>query len=142
MSGLSMNTVVVPIDFSDESIEAVDTALEIAGQASNIHLVHVLPDPGLSVPEVARSILENEERQEQVTQALRERLRDARYSGLQIVVEIGDPGQCIVDYAEKIQAELIVTPTHGRTGIKRLLIGSVAERVVRLAHCPVLVLRK
>ena len=137
-----MNTVVVPIDFSDESIEAVDTALEIAGQASNIHLVHVLPDPGLSVPEVARSILENEERQEQVTQALRERLGDARYSGLQIVVEIGDPGQCIVDYAENIQAELIVTPTHGRTGIKRLLIGSVAERVVRLAHCPVLVLRK
>ncbi len=142
MSGLSMNTVVVPIDFSDESIEAVDTALEIADQASNIHLVHVLPDPGHSVPEVARSVLENEERQEQVTQALRERLRDAKYSGLQIIVEIGDPGQCIVDYAENIQAELIVTPTHGRTGIKRLLIGSVAERVVRLAHCPVLVLRK
>ena len=73
---------------------------------------------------------------------VRERLADAKYSGVQIDVEIGDPGQCIVDFAESVQADLIVTPSHGRTGVKRLLIGSVAERVVRLAHCPVLVLRK
>ena len=45
-------------------------------------------------------------------------------------------------FAQEKHAELIVIPSHGRTGITRLLIGSVAERVVRLAHCPVLVLRK
>ena len=116
--------------------------MKITDQASQIYLVHVLTDPSHSVPEVARSILKKEEREERVTQALRERLADAKYSGVQIAVEIGDPGQSIVDFAESVQANLIVTPSHGRTGIKRLLIGSVAERVVRLAHCPVLVLRK
>ena len=87
-------------------------------------------------------MLRKEEREEQVTQVLRERLADAKYSDVQIVIKIGDPGQSIVDFAASVQADLIITPSHGRTGIKRLLIGSVAERVVRLAHCPVLVLRK
>ena len=48
---------------------------------------------------------------------------------------------CITELAAELKADLIVLPSHGRTGLKRLLIGSVAERVVRLAHCPVLVLR-
>jgi nucleotide-binding universal stress UspA family protein len=55
---------------------------------------------------------------------------------------LGEPAHGIADYAQDKKAELIVIPSHGRTGITRLLIGSVAERVVRLAHCPVLVLRK
>ncbi|HCK41739.1 MAG TPA: hypothetical protein DHW22_08920 [Planctomycetaceae bacterium] len=49
----------------------------------------------------------------------------------------GDPGHNITDYAKEIGAGLIVMPSHGRTRLKRMLIGSVAERVVRLAHCPV-----
>ncbi len=44
-------------------------------------------------------------------------------------------------FAEQLHAELIVMPSHGRTGLSRLFIGSVAERVVRLAHCPVLILK-
>ena len=54
---------------------------------------------------------------------------------------IGDPGHEITEYAEEIGASLIITPSHGRTGLSRLLIGSVAERVVRLAKCPVMVLK-
>ena len=57
-------------------------------------------------------------------------------------VQFGDPGHGITDYAEEVGADVIVMPSHGRTGLRRLLIGSVAERVLRLAHCPVLVLRK
>ena len=56
-------------------------------------------------------------------------------------VVIGDPGHEITTLAERAGADLIVLNSHGRTGLKRLLIGSVAERVIRLAHCPVLVLR-
>ena len=48
----------------------------------------------------------------------------------------------IVDYTERTDSDLIVLPSHGRTGVSRLLLGSVAERVCRYAHCPVLVLRR
>ena len=51
------------------------------------------------------------------------------------------PAKGIVDYAEKEGVDLIVISTHGRTGLRRMMIGSVAERVVRHAHCPVLTLR-
>ena len=61
--------------------------------------------------------------------------------GVQVNVAFGDPGDEITKHAETVHADLIVMPSHGRTGLKRLLIGSVAERVVRLAQCPVLVLR-
>jgi nucleotide-binding universal stress UspA family protein len=73
---------------------------------------------------------------------LRQRLSSSRYAGIHVTVAIGDAGHEIVALAEKVHADLLVMPSHGRTGLKRLLIGSVAERVVRLAHCPVLVLRK
>ena len=74
--------------------------------------------------------------------ALKQRLADAKYQGIQLSVVLGEPAHGIANFAEEKKAELIVIPSHGRTGITRLLIGSVAERVVRLAHCPVLVLRK
>ena len=73
---------------------------------------------------------------------MRERFAAAKYQGIHCATASGDPGHEIVKYAEEIDADLIVIPSHGRTGLTRLLIGSVAERVVRLAHCPVLVLRK
>jgi nucleotide-binding universal stress UspA family protein len=81
-------------------------------------------------------------RTEQATQAIRERLKDAKYGDLHVTVLIGNPGHCIVSFAAEQGADLIVIPSHGRTGLARMLLGSVAERVVRLAHCPVLVLRK
>ena len=56
-------------------------------------------------------------------------------------VRFGDPGREIAALAEELHAELNVMPSHGRTGLSRLFIGSVAERVVRLAHCPVLILK-
>jgi len=58
-----------------------------------------------------------------------------------IKVLFGDPGHQITDYADQVAAKLIIMPSHGRSGILRVLLGSVTDRVVRLAHCPVLVLR-
>ncbi len=61
---------------------------------------------------------------------------------LELHILEGDPGHEIVKLADTLKADLIVMPSHGRTGLAHVLIGSVAERVIRLAHCPVLVLRK
>ncbi len=59
-----------------------------------------------------------------------------------MVIRFGDPGHEIARYAEQISAGLIVVSSHGTSGLERLLIGSVADRVVRLARCAVLVLKK
>jgi len=61
---------------------------------------------------------------------------------LKIEVRFGDPGHEIVEYAREIEAGLVVMASHGQSALRHLLIGSVAERVVRLAHCPVLVLKR
>lgn len=142
MGWLPKQSVVVPVDFSDESLGAIDTALELVADASHLHVIYVLPvlesaDPAMMWPPVDEAA-----RRLHAEQALRERLSEAKYQSLQFAVAFGDPGHEIAAHAQAVKAELIVLPSHGRRGLTRLLIGSVAERVVRLAHCPVLVLRK
>ncbi len=86
-------------------------------------------------------IINDDERQERIVDAAHKRYGDAKYRGINFEVRFGDPGHEIAAFAQEIGAGLIVMPSHGRTGLAHLLIGSVAERVVRLAHCAVLVLR-
>ncbi|MCE9553990.1 MAG: universal stress protein [Planctomycetes bacterium] len=141
MSWFVKKTVVSPVDFSAESIAVVDVALDAVPEATGLHILHVLPvqiptDPANWDPHHEQA------RKEAAEQSLRERFSAARYRGAQIVVMFGDPGQEITDYALRNHADMIVLPSHGRTGLKRFLIGSVAERVCRLAHCPVLVIRE
>lgn len=141
MSWMPKKTVVVPFDFSDKSIPTLDTALELAADASGIHVIHVLPTLEPTEPGVIWSSIDNSGRIHHAEEAIKKQLSDAKYQEVNVDVEIGDPGHEVSEYAKKVSAELIVLPSHGRTGIKRWLIGSVAERIVRLAHCPVLVLR-
>ena len=141
MSWLPKKSIVVPIDFSPLSFGALDTALHLAESSAAMHLIHVLPAMEPAEPGVIWTTVDNESRSHHAEMALREQLSDAKYQGLDIAISFGDPGEEIAEYAQRIEAELIVLPSHGRTGLTRLLIGSVAERVVRLAHCPVLVLR-
>jgi nucleotide-binding universal stress UspA family protein len=134
--------VVVPIDFSDESFDALDQALEIIDDPSQLHLVHVRTD--LPIDEFGAPLLQidRQAQTDHILQALAERLTDPKYKPIVRTVLFGDPGHEVARHAEEIGADLIVLPSHGRRGLTRLLMGSVAERVVRLAHCPVLVLRK
>ena len=134
-------TVVVPVDFSDESIAAVDTALELVADPSHVHVIHVLPIITDYEAGLIWSTISDETRVEHAQLALRERLAGAKYENIRIAVTFGDAGSEIAAFAEDKKADLIVIPSHGRTGLKRWLIGSVAERVVRLAHCEVLVLK-
>ncbi len=141
MTVFQRKKILVPYDFSDESKSSLDTALEIAEEDSQIHLIHVMPELNAADPGVIWQSINNENRSQNATEAVHEQLHDKKYDGIKIATEFGDPGHRIVDFAKELNADLIVMPTHGRRGLKHLLIGSVAERVTRLADCPVLVMR-
>lgn len=141
MSWLPKNKIVVPVDFSDQSVSSVDAALSLVEKPSSIYVIHVLPVLTDYEAGVLFNTVDDQARIRHTEQALRDRLSAAKYAGFHPQVAFGDPGYEIATYAEQIAADLIVLPSHGRTGLTRLLIGSVAERVVRLAHCPVLVLK-
>lgn len=134
-------TVLAPVDFSPDSLEAVETALKIVGESGTVHVIHVLPELSAADPGVIWQTADDQKRAAHVRDVLKQKLADPKFSDIQIYVTVGDAGHRISGYADEIKADLIVIPSHGRRGLRRLLIGSVAERVVRLAHCPVLVLR-
>ena len=141
MPWLPKKCVVVPIDFSDESFVALDTALEMVDSPAGVNVLYVLPVLDPAEPGVIWTTIDNTVREKHAMDALKERLGDAKYRGLHLKVMFGDPGSEIAAFAQDEKADLIVLPSHGRTGLRRWLIGSVSEKVVRLAHCPVLVLR-
>jgi nucleotide-binding universal stress UspA family protein len=142
MNWFPKQSVVVPVDFSDDSFAAVDVALDLVAEPAGLHLIHVLPEPHAGDPGVEWQMIDNENRRRHATEAIRTRLSDAKYEAVSVEIDFGSPGYRIAEYAEQIAAELIVIPSHGRTGLKRLMLGSVTDRVIRLSHCPVLVLRK
>lgn len=142
MTWLPRQTVVVPIDFSDDSFAAIETAEELAKDRSHLHVVHVLPILEPAEPGIIWDTIDDRTRGQHAEEALRRQLAQRGYDGLRIIIRFGDPGHEIARYAEEVAAGLVVLPSRGRSGLSRLLIGSVADRVVRLAHCPVLVLKK
>lgn len=141
MAWFPKQNVVVPVDFSDNSFGAVDTALELVENASGLHLLYVLPDLDPTEPGVIWDTIDDQSRRQHAEKSFASRLADAKYQGIQVEIAFGDPGHEITEFAKRIEAELIVLPSHGRRGWDRLLLGSVAERVLRLAACPVLVLK-
>jgi nucleotide-binding universal stress UspA family protein len=142
MSWIPRKTVVVPIDFSDDSFWALDISLELVDESRHLHLIHVLPIITPNEPGVIWEMVDDQSRAAHAGEALRSRIATGNAADSQTAIRFGDPGHQIVDYAQEIQADLIVLSSHGQTGLTRLLMGSVAEKVVRLAHCPVLVLKK
>jgi nucleotide-binding universal stress UspA family protein len=134
--------VIVPIDFSADSMEALEVGRSLVDAPEHLHVIHVIIDIAPLEAGEVWGVIDPQARALQVEKLLKEKVTDAKYSGIHTAVLLGEPAHGIANYAQEKHAELIVIPSHGRTGITRLLIGSVAERVVRLAHCPVLVLRK
>jgi nucleotide-binding universal stress UspA family protein len=133
--------VLVPFDFSAESTSAVQMALTLAETPEDVFVLHVLPEMTATEPGVVWGTIDDEHRCQHAHAELRKRLESLNATGIHAEVAIGNPGHVIAEQAEKTAAGLIIIPSHGRTGMKRLLLGSVAERVVRLAKCPVLVLK-
>lgn len=142
MDWFKNKTIVTPLDFSEQSIEAVKFAEKLVGDERQIHVVHVIPDLRASTyPGLIKSPLDDNERKREAKAHMATALCDYTSDAVSLVVKVGDPGQTIVKFARKIDADLIVMPSHGRTGLFHMLLGSVAERVIRLSECPVLILK-
>ena len=138
--------ILVPLDFSPASMEALDYAVWLAKQfRAAIHLVHVYPpDEASSVPGAGHLLFQSAEAIERLNEELTgiHRKHVPTFRPENCHVRGGRPYEEIVRLAREIDADLIVLATRGHSGLKRLLLGSTAERVVRSAPCPVLVVRK
>jgi len=135
--------VVCPIDFDANSPYALEYAGKIALETGGrISLLHVVPWTVAAVPIDASEVLA--ELKQSATARLRQLAKeklDARVGNEVIVTVATDPGAEVVRIAKELRADAIVMSTHGRKGLSHLVLGSVAERVVREASCPVLTLR-
>jgi len=135
--------IVVPIDFSGMSVDAVNTARRIADRQDQVHVVHVVSNMDQIAPGMEElDIGSDEEREAKVRKHFADFLREHGFNDVREVVLEGLPADQITHYAAQHKAGLIVIPSHGYGGLKRLVLGSVAEEVIRQAVCPVLVLRR
>ena len=145
-----ISRILVPTDFSATSDEALVYAKTLAGRlGASLHLVYAFEDPFTSAAFASElySTLPLSMRDEMLRDAerrLSERLPEDQKTLFNGTTEIltGTPTKTIIDYSATLGADLIVMGTHGRSGMAHLLLGSVAERVVRLAAAPVLTIRQ
>lgn len=141
---LAMKSILHPTDFSADAQPAFDVACVLAGEGGGRLVVLHVERPPLATLGGTTAVppLPNEYNREKLGKKLRD-IQPAR-AGITIEhrLEYGDPASVILEVAQEIGADLIVMGTHGRTGLRRLLMGSVAERVVRKASCPVLTIRR
>lgn len=137
-----------PTDFSEGADQALAAAIRLArALGAEVHLLHVFVEPVLfgeglmRVQEVDRVF---GARRRWAAKALETRAAEVQAAGVQArgLIRTGGPSEEIVRTAKEQDADLIVLGTHGRTGLGRLLVGSVADRVVRTAPCPVVTVRE
>jgi nucleotide-binding universal stress UspA family protein len=140
----AIRRILVPIDFSDTSEAAVHHAKEIAlTYGAELNLLHVVEQPfypssyGMdSVSFPTQEIVDRVETQ--LGDLAREEIG---YEHVMVEATVGHPPSSILDYVETNEIDLVVIATHGRTGLDRVLIGSVAERVLRQSPTPVFVVK-
>jgi nucleotide-binding universal stress UspA family protein len=140
---MTIKTILCPVDFSDCSNAALGFAIELARLlGARLRLLHVfqLPylgwDEGMTMTAASAELMQV--LQQRADHELKKQLERCRSAGVETVAEQVDgvPHHKIAEQSE--QADLLVMGTHGRSGLPRLMLGSVAERVVRSAKCPVL----
>ncbi len=145
---LEIRSILAPTDFSAHAAKAVRYACLLAERLNaDLHLLHVLSDIVAVGPDpMLTPVLPPEfytESREQSLKTLETLLDPSWGTPASVETEVcwGDPVEEVVTYARKKTIDLIVIATHGRTGLSHVLLGSVAERIVREAPCPVLTIR-
>ncbi len=138
---MTVNSILVPTDFSEPSDAAFRYATDMARTfGARLYLLHVPGKTGenleMNFPVAQFETAVHERLDALVSQSDIERLRP------EYAVRIGTPAEEIVRYADEREVDLIIMGTHGRNGVAHLLLGSVAEHVVRAAPCPVLLVRQ
>jgi nucleotide-binding universal stress UspA family protein len=137
---LPIKTILVPTDFSETSDAAFKVACSLArDHKSRLVVLHVVPPPQSHGEVVARR--QDSGYHEDVWRMLRCLRPEDAAVAVEYRLEDGPPANTVLDVARDEKAGLIVLGTQGRTGLGRLLLGSVAESVLRRAPCPVLTLR-
>jgi len=142
-----LQTILVPVDFSPFSTKSLDYAVAFAAQfRATIVLLHVVepvvyPENYVTLPAVSDDLQQSLMRSAE--QKLAEQCRQLKSLPTQVkpMTRLGRPFTEIAEAAKELPADLIIISTHGYTGLKHVLLGSTAERVVRHAPCPVLTLR-
>jgi nucleotide-binding universal stress UspA family protein len=143
---ITLKNILVPSDFSECSDQAVRYGLELARKFdATIHLLHVVQDPATQ-PWVAEGFAMPlldvvEQWQKQAADRLAAAVPPADRARSRVASTIGSSYPEILRYAEEQGIDLIVMGTHGRGAVGHLLLGSIAEKVVRRSPCPVLTVR-
>jgi nucleotide-binding universal stress UspA family protein len=138
-------TYLVPLDFSRGSVKALDHALALAREdKSRVVALHVIPAEMIYPPTGGRfdfyALLERDARERFAKLSRRKKLKPEH---CRFVMARGTNfAEVIVREAKKMRASMIIMGSHGRTGLQRLLLGSVAERTLRYAACPVLIVKQ
>lgn len=143
---VDLKTILVPVDFSPGALHALNFAVSLARRlGSSIVLVHVMDSIYVSGRFDSRRLrslrAETHEESKRLLSALAKRRVRPQVPVRHYLLK-GTPSAKIVEMASRTDADLIVMGSEGRSGIKRLLVGSVAEKVIRLARCPVLIARR
>lgn len=144
---IKINNILCPVDFSEFSNKAFDYACSLARRyEARLYLQHVI-DPLTDYYGQVPSGLSQQyykESREKSENELRTLVSRAEFNGFkpEFVIEVGTPAQSILRFSERQPTDLIVMGTHGFKGMDRLMMGSVTEKVLRKAHCPVLAVRK
>lgn len=140
LSVFKLKKILVPLDFSDCSKKALQYAAPFAKQfGAELILLHVI-QPYPQIPEMASVDVDSI----QDSRAELAKLGDSVDASIAVstLVQTGDPPRAIAQAANDLRADLVILSTHGYTGLSHVLLGSTAERVVRHAPCPVLVVRQ
>ena len=140
--------ILVPMDYSEHSNVALSYAKELAAaEGARLHLLHVLEVgtyPDFYFPVQAAQMFDTPELEKRALAHLRDRLERAPGPKMEasLRVEVGHPAQKIAEFAEEgVRADLVVIASHGRSTLQRVLLGSVAEGVIRRARTPVLIVK-
>ncbi len=136
----AFNRILCAIDFGKSSLKALDLAKQIAGENdAKLYVVHVCPTVAVPLGGTLTSTPDAEKSaQDRLREVASRRLSDLPH---ELIVITGDPAERVVELQSVLNIDLIVVGTHGRSGVPRFFLGSVADRVVRGAACPVLTIR-
>jgi nucleotide-binding universal stress UspA family protein len=144
MDTVTVRTILAPTDFSDGSLEAMRRAVELAEVFSaKVVFLYVMEQPAYGIELSLAQPAAHREVGAVLAEMLREHVERVKAHGIEVVwhLEVGTPFLEIRAAAERYRADLIVMGTHGRTGLAHAVLGSVAERVVQHAPCPVLTVK-
>ncbi len=144
-----ITSVVTPVDFSDNSRLIAESAAYMAGKfGAEMHLIYVVQNfedysgffvPQLTLPNLEEELLDGaESKMKAFCSDISEFCRECGVKKVENKVFMGDVGEKIVEYAGEIDASMVIMGTHGYKGLEKIMFGSVADKVVRSASCPVM----